>query len=366
MEQFRYVGQARRQQWMLSTSEQRISLPDTRHQDDELRAELTVQLPYEDINFPELPVTKVKDESDSESDEEPEMETQAMPQDFLGKRPAWMSGNDGELTAYAAARHRGESWALFGRGDGTLELYCLKSRLNKPSTGPISPPLSPEVLLYPQSNLLSSRLIGKKARRSVSAASSVGSYSYHRPARYKSSTSPEGSVRSSTSHSDLPSALGRKPRKASATLSISGIEAITSAPDSSDSTPHQHHQVSALLQAPAIIQPSPSSPPDPHFMLSESSTKDRKSLANTWAQDEQDSTSPKDSDTFSRDPPATPVSPPDVAWTEPLEHFATIRPPQTEHGASTSVARVIKLLFQEDGFYQGVVLTHDKLVNTTS
>lgn len=342
----------------MSTSTRNISLPDTRPE-DRLDDDLIVQLPFGELRFPDLPAeavaaTSSPDADPSDSDSEDEASPAPNCEGFLGSRPSWSSGSAEKITAYAASRHKQQTWALFGRADGSLDLHCSPSRFQKPTNHLASPPRSPDALHYPDSNLLTTRLIGRKGHRSASAASSVRSYG---PAgRHKRSNSPEGSLRSSSSHTDLTSRLGRKPRKASATLSISGLEAITSAPQSSSPGP----QASAILQAPAIIEPSPTSPPDTHVLLSKLSLQNRDSIQDTWQEEAQDieSNAPSLGSPRFTNATDTPSFEPDLDWAEPLQHLAHISPPENASFGRLDQPSQIRLVLSDDRFsHVGVVMT---------
>lgn len=355
----------------MSVKERPISLPDTA-QEDALDSNLKLYIPLDELDFPELSPEATEEGTSASSDDNDSDSEDSEPchaGHFLGKSPQWIAGSAEDITAYAAARHGQHSWALFGRGDGSFDLYCSASRFQDAKEPAVSPPMSPEALSYPKSNLLSTRLIGRKPRRDTSSPSSLRSYSksslYAHKRGRPTSASPPGSVRSVSSHSDLPSAgLGRRARKASATLSISGLEALTSAPVPSSSSPKSGQHATAMLQHPAVIEPTPA-PPEARIMLSEVSSANRGALHETW-QEEAGVRSPEVPTLAFPDSTSTSTSFPDLpaaaardaaaSIEESLAHFAHVDPPPPVKGAVFDGAAHIKFLLRNGEF------THAALV----
>lgn len=357
---------------LMSAKERPISLPDTA-QEDALDSNLTLYIPLDELDFPELPPEATEEATSDDDDSDSEESEPCHAGQFLGKSPQWIPGSAEDITAYAAARHGPHSWALFGRGNGSFDLYCSPSRFQDAKEPAVSPPMSPEALSYPKSNLLSTRLTGRKPRRDTSSPSSLRSYSksslyaQHKQGqgRHHTSASPPGSVRSVSSHSDLPSAgLGRRARKASATLSISGLEALTSAPVPTSPKSGQH--ATAMLQHPALIEPTPA-PPEAHIVLSEVSSADRGALHETWQEEAVGARSPEvptlafpdstpTSSSFLDLPAAAAAKDSAAGSEEALVYFAHVDPPPPIKGAVFDGAAHIKLLLRNEGF------THAALV----
>lgn len=369
----------------MAASAKGISLPNSRNE-DRLNNDFKVHIPLEELNLPTVAAAEDKgsedprarcNETDCDSDEEEEDPLESNQQQFLGPRPGWTSGPSELITAYAAGRHNHQSWALFGRADGSLDIFCSQSRFQAPSSTssssdhPMSPPMSPKALHYPDSRLLTTRLVGRK-HRAASAASSTKSVGRlkNRHNNNKRSTSPDaGSLRSSSSYTDLATGLGgggrRHPRKASATLSISGLEALTSAPPPPPSVaPGATQAASTLLQAPAIVEPSPASPSsNSHALLSKHSLTNRQSIQDTWEEEQQheadlaaacgESGTPNPFDA-----PHPPALGQDIDWDEPLMRLARVYPATDAAAALNGFDEPaeVRLVLQDASFSQAAVV----------
>lgn len=206
-----------------------------------------IGIPLNNLNWPKLPASDPRDakaSSDEDSDEpltpedeaneadlwskptrQPKKSKAALPtQSSIQARPEWLTTS--RVTCMAACIVEGHTVVFTGSEDGSIRLF---RSLPTPSAD-LPPQSSPEILTLPSGPLLSTLLFTKQ-RRLVSRSAT--------PSRTSRTSSPPESVaslrstRSTRAGDTSPRLKSHRPRKASATVSISGFDAF-SAPTSSN------------------------------------------------------------------------------------------------------------------------------------